>query len=100
VTERNRKRLILAASAAVLLLFLAFFTNPSQARHLQAIKETGALRRNPDRSIEDVMLSTVEYHNYLLFSTTDWLGNTTTYGYFGIVQTTNNIGPLYGGPPK
>ncbi len=94
---RDQWKWILIALAGVLLL--AFLTNPNQARHLRVIKETGALRYSRDASTTDFLLS-VEYHNYFLFSTTSCVGNTVTYGYFGLVQTTNNIGWLYDAPPK
>jgi hypothetical protein len=97
---RERLKWFLVVVAGLLLL--AFFTNPTQARHLKAIRETGALRQSAGARIDDLLLPTVEYHNYWLFSTTTWVDAHLTYGYFGIVQTTDNIGILYGSgrPPK
>ena len=92
---KHQRKWILIVVVGVLLF--AFFTNPNQARHLKAIRETGALKQSPGVSVTDVLLPMVEYHNYLLFSTTTWSDAHLTHGYFGVVQTTDNIGVLYGG---
>src|SRR5437879_11183102 len=93
MTEKRKWILLVAAG----LLLFAFFSNPNQARHLKAIRETGALKQSSGVSVTDALLPMVEYHNYLLFSTTTWSDAHLTYGYFGVVQTTDNIGLLYGG---
>ena len=90
----QRYKWLLIAFVAIVLL--AFFTNPNQAQHLKAIKETGALRESRDFSIADMFLPQVEYHNYGVFSTTTFGDTHLTYGYFGAVQTTDNVGFLYG----
>jgi hypothetical protein len=97
VNAKSCRNLIIVGSAALLLL--AFFMNPNQAAHLTAIKQTVALRnpavasRNPyakTLSVED-LLPYAQYNNYLVFSTTSWASHTMTYGYFGKIQTNNNI---------
>ena len=107
ITKRRRTA-IFGGGAIGLLLIIAFFTNPDQATHLKAIRETVALR-NPE-SLSAVTLSplmgALQYNNYLIFSTTNLNGfsttnvnGTMTYGYFGQVKTTNAIGILYGVTP-
>ena len=88
----KQKRLIFAAVAVLAVVLIAIFTNPNQARHLTAIKETGELRY-PDKSA--LFINQIEYQNYFVFSTSSCLGTTVAYGYFGIVQTTNEIGIVY-----
>jgi hypothetical protein len=95
----KRRNLIFGGIAALSLL--AFFTNPNQAAHLSAIKETVALRKPDGASeINSVLMPLVHYNNYVVFSTTT-PGNKDTilsYGYFGQVQTTDDIGILFGVP--
>ncbi len=92
--QRNISLLVIAG----VLLIVAFFTNPNQAHHLKSIRETGALRQSGDKVVEEALLPFFEYQNYFVFSVTRWNGKTMSYGYFGIVQTTNHIGVLYGDP--
>jgi hypothetical protein len=83
--------LILAGSATGLVLLLAFFTNPSQAAHLRAIRETATAGKT-EYQASTIQVSGVLYNNYGIFSTTTFWGmDTLTYGYFGQVQTTNDI---------
>lgn len=73
----------------------------SRSSHLRAIRETVALRKPAEsHSVTDWLLPTVEYHNYLIFSTTRFSNMTFTYGYFGRIQTTNDIGVFYGVVPQ
>lgn len=76
--------------AAVALL--AFFTNPDQAAHLRAIKDTIALR-NPDsgKLNPGSNLHLIQYNNYYFFSTASIGDMTVSQGYFGRVVTTNAI---------
>ena len=71
------------------MVLIAALTNPDQATHLRAIKEIVALRKSAYQSA-DVQLLPLEYHNYILFSTTTILGGglTLARGYLGQVQTT------------
>ena len=82
------RNLIVAASAVALILLMAFLTNPDQATHLKAIKETAALRK-PDGASGVNLMPIVHYNNYLIFSTTTIAEMTLTYGYFGRIQTTD-----------
>jgi hypothetical protein len=92
VTATRRRNLILIACAAGLVLLLAFFTNPDQAAHVRAIKETSALRRSSDPSFNsEPMFLQLEYCNYFLFSTTSVANAPMTRGYFGKIETTDNI---------
>jgi hypothetical protein len=97
VTATKRRSLILAGSAVGLILLLAFFTNPDQAAHLRAIKETAALRQpNGSAVLFETFLPAVKYNDYLFFSTATWASKPMTYGYFGQVRTTNRIEMLWG----
>lgn len=101
MTEKDRRKLWIAAGTVAILLIVAAFTNPDQASHLRAIRETVALRKPAEsHSVTDWLLPTVEYHNYLVFSTTRFSNMTFTYGYFGKIQTTNDIGVFYGVVPQ
>jgi hypothetical protein len=97
--RQMKPAIIWSIVAVALAALVAFFTNPDQAAHLKAIKETVALRQ-PGVTIIDTLLPSAEYHNYLIFSTTTWSDYTLTRGYFGRVETTNAIGFFYGVPPK
>ena len=78
---RHQRKWILIAVAGVLLL--PFFTNPNQAQHLKAIQKRV--------SKSDLLLPTIEYHNYWLFSSTTLADSHVTYGYFGTVHITDKI---------
>ncbi len=78
---RHQRKWILIVVAGVLLL--PFFTNPNQAQHLEAIQKRV--------SKSDLLLPTIEYHNYWLFSTTTLADSHLTYGYFGTVHMTDKI---------
>jgi hypothetical protein len=97
--HQNKPAMMWSAVAVALAALVAFFTNPDQAAHLKAIKETVALKQ-PGVTITDTLLPMAEYHNYLIFSTTTWSDYTLTRGYFARVDTTNAIGIFYGVPPK
>jgi hypothetical protein len=64
-------------------LLFTFFTNPNQAQHLKALQARV--------STSDLLLPTIEYHNYWLFSTTTLADAHLTYGYFGRVHITDKI---------
>ena len=74
-------KLILVVVAGQLLF--AFFTNPNQAQHLKALQARV--------STSDLLLPTIEYHNYWLFSTTTLADAHLTYGYSGTVHITDKI---------
>ena len=74
-----------------MLIPLAFFTNPNQAAHLKAIKDTAVLRRSGYDALRVEVSPGVVYNNYLIFSTTSFGTETLTYGYLGQVQTTNYV---------
>jgi hypothetical protein len=87
----QRKKIILGISAAIVVLMLA--TNPDQASHLRAIKDTADLARAPfytPPSVTD-FLPMLKYNNYFLFSTTALSGGVVTWGAFGKVYTTNRV---------
>jgi hypothetical protein len=94
VAETIKYKWLLIVVAGILLL--AFFTNPDQAQHLKAIKETRMLRESRDFSVADMLLPQVEHRNYGVFSTTTFGDSNLSYGYFGTVHTTDNVGFLYG----
>lgn len=70
---------------------IAFFTNPTQASHLMAIRETAALEKGMSTYSAKTALILARYNNYWLFSTTTFGELTLTYGYFGKIQTTNDV---------
>lgn len=80
------------------LLAVLFFTNPDQATHLKAIKDTLKLRNAS--ADPDVLLRVSDYNNYLIFSTTSLVGVTCSRGYLGRVEVTDNIKLLDGIPVK
>ena len=93
VIAKRRNLVYLGFGIALLVLLLAFFTNPDQAAHLEAIKDTAVLRRSGYEALRVEVSPAVMYNNYLIFSTTSFAGmKTLTYGYFGRVQTTNDVG--------
>jgi len=93
VIAKPRNLIYLGVGIAMLVLLLAFFTNPDQAAHLRAIKDTAVLRRSGYEALRVEVSALVIYNNYLIFSTTSLGGmKTLTYGYFGRVQTTNDAG--------
>jgi len=69
VTAKSRRNLILIAVAAGLVAVIGFFTNPGQASHLLAIKQTVELRTT-DKTLPELFMPTVRYNNYGVFSTT------------------------------
>jgi len=69
-------------------LLFPFFTNPNQAQHLNALQKRV--------SKSDLLLPTIEYHNYWLFSTTTLANSHLTYGYFGRVHITDKISSCTG----
>jgi len=78
---RHFHKWILIAVAGELLF--PFFTNPNQAQHLNALQKRV--------SKSDLLLPTIEYHNYWLFSTTTVADSHLTYGYCGAVHITDKI---------
>jgi hypothetical protein len=108
ITKRRRTAIFGGGAIIALLLVIAFFTNPDQAAHLKAIRETIALRNpeSPSSVITSPLMGALQYNNYFIFSTTNLNGfstttptGTMTYGYFGQVKTTNAIGIFYGVTP-
>ncbi len=88
------------AGVVVALLVLMLATNPDQASHLRAIKDTSDLKpRQPYAavtiSISDFMPQ-LSYNNYFLFSTTTLIGGVVSWGMFGKVYTTNRISDPFG----
>jgi len=69
-------------------LLFPFFTNPNQAQHLNALQKRV--------SKSDLLLPTIEYHNYWLFSTTTLANSHLTYCYFGRVHITDKISSCTG----
>jgi hypothetical protein len=92
VVTAKRRKFIYIGSGIAMLILLAFFTNPDQAAHLKAIKDTAVLRRSRYDALRVEVSPGVMYNNYLIFSTTSFATETLTYGYFGQVQTTNYVG--------
>jgi len=93
VMTKRRNLIYSGVGIAMVVLLLAFFTNPNQAAHLKAIKDTAVLRRSGYEALRVEVSPLVIYNNYLIFSTTSLAGmKTLTYGYFGQVQTTNDAG--------
>jgi hypothetical protein len=108
----DSKRLIVKCTIAicVLIAITAFLTNPDQAAHLKALKETISLKYpyagaaagnanalqygNAGRDMSVYSFPLLQYHNYGVFSTTGWSTKIYSYGYFGKVQTTNDIAEL------
>lgn len=80
------------------LLGILFFTNPDQATHLKAIRETLRLRNSS--TDPDTLLRITDYNNYIVFSTTSCVGITCSRGYLGRVEVTDNIRLLDGIPVK
>jgi hypothetical protein len=72
-----------------------FLHESKSSSPVRAIKETGVPRQSSSASISNAQLAEIQYHDYVVFSTTTWADSTLTYGYFGRVQTTDNVGWLY-----
>ena len=74
-------------------------TNPDQASHLRAIKETSDLKpKQPYAttfSVADYM-NNLTYNNYFVCSTTTLIGDVVSWGVFGRVYTTNRISDPFG----
>jgi len=105
----DKKYLIVKCTIGVCLLIAitAFLTNPDQAAHLKPLKETIVLKypyaggdsRNANalrypyggRDISVYSFPLLQYHNYGVFSTTGWSTKIYSYGYFGRIQTTDDI---------
>jgi len=86
----NTKKIGITAIAVFAIIL--FLTNPDQAMHLRAIKDTAALI---DRPAADWTMFAV-YNNYFLFSTVTnkVLGDQImSWGALGKVSTTSNIKP-------
>ena len=95
MTPKESRNIGIGIAAACLLG--AFVTNPDQATHLRAIKGTVALRNTAgDSAVNfEVRSSYIVYSNYFVFSATSFRDMPISYGYFGQVQTTDNITTLY-----
>jgi hypothetical protein len=92
---RNKRLLITAAS---IITFVLFLTNPGQAAHLTAIRETLKLRYQPSptsNSMSEVWIMMSSYNNYMLFSTITFKDKIVSFGFLGRVQTTDDIRTLY-----
>ncbi len=84
-----QQKWIAGAVGGLTLLMLA--TNPDQAAHLQAIKNTAALAPSSTTMTAASMASLISYNNNLLFSTTTLFDHTVSWGAFGKVHTTNRV---------
>ena len=74
-------------------MLVAFFTNPGQAAHLNAIKQTIALRKPGAASdTTTAVMPLVRYNNYFVFSTVSFGYRTLAYGFLGQMLTTDEIG--------
>jgi hypothetical protein len=67
-----------------------FMTNPDQATHLGAIRDTSILTSPQSPAAADYM-SSMSYNNYFLFSTVTFLDRIISWGALGKVYTTNRI---------
>ncbi len=85
----NQQKKIAAAIAAAIAIIM-YATNPDQAAHMQAIKDTAALKSGGTTSIINIA-STISYNNYLFFSTTTLFDGVVSWGAFGRVNTTNRV---------
>ncbi len=88
------------AGVVVAIIVLMLATNPDQASHLRAIKDTSDLK--PQQPYASVTISIsdfmpqLSYKNYFLFSTTTLFGGVVSWGVFGKVFTTNRISDPFG----
>lgn len=73
-----------------------FATNPDQAAHLRAMKETVELKPHDPSTVPTAFLIAASYNNYFLFSTTTILDHVTSWGAFGKVSTTERIFDPFG----
>jgi hypothetical protein len=78
------------------ILVLAFATNPDQATHLKAIKDTAALTSSQPYTAASDFTAAMSYNNYVVFSTTTLAGSVVSWGAFGRVQTTNRVSDPFG----
>ena len=94
----NKSQLKWIVQVIVVVIAVLFFTNPDQATHLKAIKDTLKLRNAS--ADPDTLLRITDYNNYIIFSTTSLGGITYTRGYLGRIEVTDNIKLLDGIPIK
>jgi len=87
------KKWIAGAGGVVAAIMLA--TNPDQAKHLRAIKDTAALKPSQPLSVTDFMAG-MSYNNYFFFSTVTLADGVVSWGAFGKVYTTNRISDPFG----
>jgi hypothetical protein len=85
----------IAVSCAAIVV-LAFATNPDQATHLKAIRDTATLTASQPYSAASDFTSAMSYNNYFLFSTVTLADSVVSWGAFGRVQTTNRISDPFG----
>jgi hypothetical protein len=86
----KQQKWIAAGCAAIAALMFA--TNPDQAAHLRAIKDTSALTSPHSATFAaSDFTSAMSYNNYFLFSTVTFLDHVVSWGAFGKVYTTNRI---------
>ena len=81
-------------TAAVIVLLLA--TNPDQAAHMRAIRDTAALKPGGAFSITDLAPGIIRYNNYFICSTTTVIDGVVSWGAFGKVNTTNRVSDPFG----
>ena len=90
----NQHKWIAVGCAA--LVALAFATNPDQATHLKAIKDTAALTGSQPYSAASDFTSAMSYNNYFMFSTVTLADSVVSWGAFGRVHTTSRISDPFG----
>ena len=74
-------------------MLVAVVTNPSEARHLAAMREHA--KWEAPYSITDAQLRSAhfQYRSYLLFSVSRLTDGVYTYGFLGMVTPTNRLRP-------
>jgi hypothetical protein len=87
MTKQQKKWAVGIAAAIIAIMFA---TNPDQAAHMRAIRDTAALKPGGLLSITDLAPS-ISYNNYFLCSTTTIADRVVSWGAFGRVNTTNRV---------
>jgi hypothetical protein len=87
--QRNYWVWLIAAIAVVSIACIA--TNPDQAAHLQAIKDTVRLRDSDLYGTSDFLYSMIQYQNHVIYSEMTLGAKTYSLGVLGKVYTTDDI---------
>jgi hypothetical protein len=74
-------------------VLVAFVTNPSEARHLAAMREHASWEAPYSITEAQLRSAHFQYRSYLLFSVTRLSDGVYTYGFFGMVTPTNQLRP-------